>query len=91
MNHIHTFENFLNEERLNVPVNLRLAYQKWIESEQPGFFGKDRSQELRMKEFFKLLDGYSFDVQCKFIKVLDDKYGKIPQRLRSYYKKIYLI
>lgn len=62
------------------------AYQKWIESEQPDYFGGDRDQELRLKAFTKKLDGYSSaETRSKFIKALDSQYGKIPKRFRLAY------
>ena len=64
-------------------MKLRLAYKKWIESEQPDYFGGDRDQELRLNAFMKELDGYSSaETRSKFIKALDSQYGKIPKRFR---------
>ncbi len=79
-------ENKSFESNLDIPLKLRLAYQKWIESEQPDYFGGDRDQELRMKEFMKELDGYSSaETRSKFIKALDSQYGEIPKRFRSHF------
>jgi hypothetical protein len=69
-----------------IPEKLRLAYQKWIESEHEDYFGGDRDQELRMKAFMKELDGYSSsETRSKFIKALDSQYGEIPKRFRSHF------
>jgi hypothetical protein len=77
-------ENKLFEDNLIIPVPLRLAYQKWIKSEQPDYFGGDRDQ---MKSFMKELNGYrSAETRSKFIKALDSQYGKIPLRFRSHFK-----
>jgi hypothetical protein len=79
-------ENKSFESNLDIPLKLRLAYQKWIESEKPDYFGGDRDQELRMKEFMKELDGYSSaETRSKFIKALDSQYGEIPKRFRSHF------
>ena len=78
-------ENKLFEDNLIIPVPLRLAYQKWIKSEQPDYFGGDRDQ---MKSFMKELNGYrSAETRSKLIKALDTSiYGKIPLRFRSHFK-----
>lgn len=79
-------ENKSFESNLDIPLKLRLAYQKWIESEQPDYFGSDRDQELRLKAFMKELDGYSSaETRSKFIKALDSQYGEIPKRFRSHF------
>lgn len=79
-------ENKSFESNLDIPLKLRLAYQKWIESEQPDYFGGDRDQELRMKAFMKELDEYSSsETRSKFIKALDSQYGEIPKRFRSHF------
>ena len=80
-------ENKLFEDNLNIPVPLRLKYEKWIESEQPDYFGGDRDQELRLKAFMKELNGYrSAKTRSKLIKALDTSiYGKIPTRFRSHF------
>jgi hypothetical protein len=79
-------ENKSFESNLDIPLKLRLAYQKWIESEQPDYFGGDRDQELRMNTFMKELDGYSStETRSKFIKALDSQYGEIPKRFRSHF------
>ena len=79
-------ENKSFESNLDIPLKLRLAYQKWIESEQPDYFGGDRDQELRMKTFIKELDGHSSaETRSKFIKALDSQYGEIPKRFRSHF------
>lgn len=76
-------ENKLFEDNLIIPVPLRLAYQKWIKSEQPDYFGGDRDQ---MKSFMKELNGYrSAETRSKFIKALDSQYGEIPKRFRSHF------
>ena len=81
---IHYF--FKRESNLDIPLKLRLAYKKWIESEQPDYFGGDRDQELRLNAFMKELDGYSSaETRSKFIKALDSQYGKIPKRFRSHF------
>ena len=75
--------NKLFEDNLIIPVPLRLAYQKWIKSEQPDYFGGDRDQ---MKSFMDELYGYSSaETRSKFIKALDSQYGKIPKRFRSHF------
>jgi hypothetical protein len=71
---------------MNVPLNLRLKYQKWIESETPDYFGGDRDQELRMNSFLKELDGYaSSETRKSLLKALDEKHGKIPERFRKHF------
>ena len=85
---IKSFKLF--EDNLIIPVPLRLKYQKWIESEQPDYFGGDRDQELRMKSFMAELDGYSSsEARSKFIRALDAQYGKIPTRFRSHFLRMY--
>ena len=80
-------ENKSFESNLIIPEPLRLKYEKWIESEQPYYFGGDRDQELRLKAFMKELNGYrSAKTRSKFIKALDTSiYGKIPTRFRLAY------
>ena len=79
-------ENKSFESNLDIPLKLRLAYQKWIESEQPDYFGGDRDQELRMKAFMKELNEYSSsETRSKFIKALDSQYGEIPKRFKSHF------
>jgi hypothetical protein len=71
---------------MNIPLELKLAYQKWIEAEAPDYFGGDRDQELRMKNFFKTLDGYSSaETRKTLLKALDEKHGKVPERFRKHF------
>jgi hypothetical protein len=79
-------ENKSFESNLDIPLKLRLAYQKWIESEQQDYFGGDRDQELRLNAFKKELNEYSSaETRSKFIKALDSQYGEIPKRFRSHF------
>ena len=71
-------------EDIQIPLPLRLKYQKWIKSEQPDFFGGDRDQELTMRAFLKTLDEYPDSVRGQFLRALDTKYGEIPKRFRHH-------
>jgi len=72
-----------------VDLGLLLKYKKWLESEQPDYFGGDRDIELRRKTFFDGLDGYSsIDTRAKILRILDSEVGTIPSN-RSFYLKMY--
>ena len=76
-----TTQSRLNENE--IPLNLRLVYQKILKSEEPDYFGDDRSNELLKKEFLKILDGYNVNQKKQFLDALESKLGKMPEVLKQ--------
>ena len=80
-------ENKLTENsRLSeneIPLKLRLVYQKLLKSEEPDYFGGDRSNELLKREFLKILDGYNINQKKQFLDALESRFGKMPEVLKQ--------
>lgn len=66
-----------------IPLKLRLVYQKLLKSEEPDYFGGDRSNELLKREFLKILDGYNINQKKQFLDALESKFGKMPEVLKQ--------
>lgn len=80
----------INEnEEIQIPLNLRLRYQKLVKSHQPDYFGGDRDQELIMKDFLKILDSYPQPVRGKLFRALDANYGQLPKKVRDHLLAIF--
>ena len=76
---IRNFETF--NESTTAPLELRLAYKKWVEAEDPNYLGPG-DRDLRMRYFLKLLNDYPNSSTAKLIDSLSS-YGEMPRVLKQ--------
>jgi hypothetical protein len=77
------------EESEILPSKLSSSYKSLVRSWDIEN-GEDENIDRRTKSFFKNLDEYSSSKERESLfRKLEEKYGKLPNHIRKYYKRIY--